>query len=158
LESAVSLRLTDALIEARTPTTTLVSKLIDATYVAYDRVFPDPGAAHFTCDRKALSEIVSRLGALNPQGNLTPVIGFRWADGDESVCVTLPRSPDTAEDYLAATDVVGSGACNFKVDYMEAVARTLPSERLHIDIGSGAVARVTAPGQDFLIALGQINT
>jgi DNA polymerase-3 subunit beta len=88
LESAIQLRLTDALIEARTPTTTLVSKLIDATYVAYDRIFPDPGASHFTCDRKALSEIVGRLGALNPQDKLTPVIGFRWHEGAETVCVT----------------------------------------------------------------------
>jgi DNA polymerase-3 subunit beta len=149
----VTLQIDDRIIQASTPATTLASKLIDGTYLPYERVIPEHSGNGFTADRQAMAEIGTRLDAVAPViKDVPPMAGFIWNGEDDTVTATLPRTPDTAEDFFFAQEKHGAGRFGMQLRYLKDLVQILPGERIIFDCRANAPAiRVTVDGDDDII-------
>jgi DNA polymerase-3 subunit beta len=70
LDTDIALRIGDGILEARgygQGEPTIVSKVIDAAYPAYERTIPGASGHGFSCNRKELTDIAARLLAVAPK-------------------------------------------------------------------------------------------
>jgi DNA polymerase-3 subunit beta len=148
----VALRIADGIIESRgygPMNPVIVSKLIDASYLVYERAIPAPQGHGFTCSRKELGDVAARLAAVAPRlKDATPGAGFSW-DGGDTVSVVLARSRDTADDVIIPTEIEGSGRFALQLKQLDSVLVALPGDDVHFDKDpTAAVVRITVPGDD----------
>jgi DNA polymerase III subunit beta len=149
---ACDIRLNDRLIEVRTDSQVLINKLIREKFPDADRIIPAPSGNSAEVDRDALLDALGRIKHVASRDLKNPSVKLDWsAKGD--LYVSLPRSPDDAEDALTAT-TSGTASFSCQISYLTDMLKALATERITLDHGGGGGAiKIGAVGDDNVLAV-----
>jgi DNA polymerase-3 subunit beta len=146
----VVLRRSSTLVEIATAKATFISKLIDATYPAYERLFPRPSGNSVTCDRAALRLALERAAAVADARHA--VVALTWTAAESALHLAL-NDTDAADDVIAA-DVAGSGQVAAQLWFLAEQLDELTGARVRLDHGGYPDAiLITDPDDADLTAL-----
>ena len=145
----VVLRTDGRLLKAIAGDVALVSKLIDATYPAFEKVIPKPSKNTAEIDRLALLAALERVAAI--AGDAGVVIS--WEKGAGEIHLGVARQPDAADDVVAAA-TTGQGRIAIPVGQAIRVIHELAGERVKLDVTDASTPmRINLSGRDDLLVL-----
>lgn len=150
----LTLRRSKTLFEmAAAPSFTFVSKLIDATFPAYERILPEPSGNAAIVGRAELALALERIEAVTPATKTAPTVGRVWTADEPELRVIVPGQPDLAHDPMAA-ETAGAGWIAFQIRHGLDLLDALKGDRVRIDSNAvcGSPILITDPDDaDFLI-------
>ena len=145
--ATVSLRRSDTLFEVIAPAFTFTTRLIDAIFPDYQRVF-FASANVATCARSEdLAAALARLSAsaAAAAGAATPLVALTWTGG-KPLQIFLPRQPDDGADVLPA-ETQGDARIALSLPALVALVaefRAAESLRLEVEEGRALVIRTNS--------------
>lgn len=145
----LTMRCSSSLIEIAGANFTFVSKLIDATFPAYERLVPEPSGNAATVGRAELARAFARIVAVAPASKVLPTVGLSWEADEPALRLCVPGWPDLAEDLIAA-ETSGTSRIAFQIRHGLDLLDALKGERVHIDCGStvrGNPIRISNPDE-----------
>lgn len=147
-EGAVRFGATDRLMFCETPTTQLVSKLVDGVYPDYSRIVPRENCTSFLVDRDKFVVAVERIApfceASKTVGSVRSGIAQLRFDGDEGLRIGTRGSDD--HDYVDGTytgDAVEIGVMTRNIQSVGEVTKDTLEISTH---GDGAPITISCPG------------
>lgn len=143
----VTLRRSAALLEAKSAEFSLVSKLIDADYPAYEGLLPVPSDNWVVVNGSALAQALTRIVATMPDEKHLQLIGLTWEAPDPTLRLCIVRAPDLADDPIRA-DVNGRGRLAVQIKYLSQLVAELGDGRVRIDGGTRANSGILITNPD----------
>jgi DNA polymerase-3 subunit beta len=132
--TTVMLRRSRRLFAVETESTTFVTRLIDTTYPAYEKIIPAPSPQAATVKRDALHAALSRALAVGHGRDLK----LAWADDELHLVAS-----DTIDDMIDAV-VTGEDAIAIQAQFLDALLDEMRGTRVSLS--------VTNPNQPLRIA------
>jgi DNA polymerase-3 subunit beta len=135
----VTVRRNARLVEADTGICLFISKLIDADFVAYEKIIPATPANRITVNRAELAQAVERLVAVAREEPKCRAAVLQWSEGG-ALHLTLVDADGTADDVINAVEAVGTGRTVLGLRYLSELLHEIEGDRVAL-----AVSDRTAP-------------
>jgi DNA polymerase-3 subunit beta len=148
--SAVILRRAPALFELRAGDVSLISKLIDAEYPAFEAVVPPVSANNVIVDRIELAQAIARLAAVADAKQKTRVAHVSWGAGENELHLAVAN--DVGEDVIKA-EVTGAGKTAAQIPHLAELLDELEGERVSFNVNTQGAILVHDPDDAGLTVL-----
>jgi DNA polymerase-3 subunit beta len=152
-DSAVELRFDGKIAEAHIGDTTIVTKLVDGTFPAYERILPETSANFVEIDRLALLAALERLAALADKDAVVAA-GLTWSSVDNALTI-MSTSDDAVVDFLEVTAIGGAARVGVAVHFLHDALDALSSgSNMRIEAnGAAGPIKITTISDENILAV-----
>ena len=133
----VTLRRSRTLIAVETAKAAFISKLIDATFLDYNRVMPEASGNAVTIARAELAQALERVKAVLVDDR-QPVVGFSWGEEDPLLHLSSTDNSDAADDVILCEDATGTGRVAMQIGMLMDLLNAHAGKRIRFDSRNGA--------------------